>query len=428
MRRVWPWLLLAVSLAACRGRSLPSSVTDPIRIGVVLPQTGLLGTDGQAWVRGVRLAADEVNAAGGLLGGRRVELVVADSATAMDAAVGGANSVIGQGAVAVIGDGGSGGSLAIYQGVTQPMMVPQLSGSATSTSLTMANSMLPASERFFFRTAPPDAYQAQVVVRIAQMNAHCTSLAIMNQNDAYGMPFADAIARLYTAAGGTVAVRVPFTPASPSYTSEVQMIASATPTPDCIALIAYPTDAGLILRAWENLGASRPMVHWIGTDGLFSADFIHEAGSDARVQGFLGATPLTTPMTPEFTDFAARYQTVYGHAPENFVANYYDATALLLLAIERAGSTDGAAIRDALREIGGPTGTTVERAAALQHALATLHAGGTAHVNYEGASGPIDFDANGDTVGPYEIWQITGTPAAFQQVAVVQPTDLMMLP
>ena len=133
-------------------------------------------------------------------------------------------------------------------------------------------------------------------------------------------------------------------------------------------------------------------------------------------------------MTPEFTDFAARYQAVYGHAPENFVASYYDATALLLLAIEHAGSTDGPAIRDSLAAIGGPNGTTVERAGALQHALATLHAGGTVRVNYEGASGPIDFDANGDTVAPYEIWQIMGTPAAFQPVAVVQPTDLMMLP
>src|SRR5258706_16445446 len=83
--RTLAFLALAVGVAmptvGCRGRSLPSSATDPIRIGVVLPQTGGLAQDGQSWVRGVRLAADEVNAAGGLLGGRRVVLDVVDSAT-----------------------------------------------------------------------------------------------------------------------------------------------------------------------------------------------------------------------------------------------------------------------------------------------------------------------------------------------------------
>ncbi len=108
-----------------------------------------------------------MNAAGGVLGGRRIELLVADSATASTAGVSGAQTVLGNGAVAIIGDGGSDGSLAIYQMVTQMRRVVQVSGSATSTSLTDENAMLAASDRYFFRTAPPDGYQAQVVVQIA---------------------------------------------------------------------------------------------------------------------------------------------------------------------------------------------------------------------------------------------------------------------
>lgn len=421
-------LFLALGLAlfapGCRGRSLPASAGEPIRIGVVLPQTGGLAEDGQAWVRGVRLAAAEVNAAGGLLGGRRVELLVEDSATASGAGVMGAQRVLDQHAVVVIGDGGSGGSLAIYQMVTQTAGVPQISGSATSSSLTVANAALPAEERYFFRTAPPDGYQAQVVDRIATTNAHCTNLAILYQNDAYGAPLGQGIGDLFSA-HATVATMVPFTPAQASYATETMMISASSP--DCVALIAYPQDAGVILRNWETT-TGHPTVRWIGTDGLFSADFISEAGSDMRVAGFLGASPLTTPDTPEFHDFAARYQAAYGHAPENFVASYYDATALALLAIERAGTTDGAMIRDALREIGGPRGTQVEHAAGLREALAALNAASPQVLNYQGASGPIDFDANGDTVAPYEIWQITGMPAAFTSVAVVQATDLMALP
>ncbi|MFO0686309.1 MAG: ABC transporter substrate-binding protein [Sandaracinus sp.] len=421
-------LCLALALPSCRGRSLPASVDEPIRIGVVLPQSGGLAQDGQAWVRGVRLAAAEVNAAGGLLGGRRVELLVRDSGTDAQAGVESAREVLDMGAVAIIGDGGSAASLSVYQQVVQMAADPvvQISGSATSSSLTAANLALPATDRYFFRTAPPDGYQAQVVDRIATMVASpaCTSLAILYQDDAYGMPLASGIRTLFMA-HGTVGAFVPFMTAQPSYTTEVQRIADATP--DCVALIAYPQDAGVILRDWAML-SSPPTVQWIGTDGLFSDDFIAEAGSDTLVAGFLGASPLTTPPTPEFNDFAARYDAAYGHAPENFVSSYYDATALVLLAIESAGNTEGADVRDALRIVGGRTGTRVAHAGDLRTALASLHTSPVRPLNYQGASGPIDFDESGDTVAPYEIWRITGSPADFAEVARVEAADLTPLP
>jgi ABC-type branched-subunit amino acid transport system substrate-binding protein len=370
-------------------------------------------------VRGVELAVAEVNAAGGLNGGHRVEALVRDSGTTMAQGLAAANEVVDGGAVAIIGDGGSASSLAIYRMVTGPMQIPQISGSATSTSLTDANETLLMSERYFFRTAPPDSYQAQVVDRIATNNASCSRLAVLYQDDDYGGPLGTAIGDLF-AMHGMVTARVSFTPAQASYASEVSMASMGSP--DCVALIAYPTDAGIVLRNWRD--ASLPAVQWIGTDGLFSQDFINEAGSDALVQNFYGASPLTTPDTPEFADFQARYHAAYGHDAENFVANYYDAAALVLLAIERLdpGMT-GPGIRDSIRAIGMPLASpTLERAAGLRQALAVLPE--MRNIDYVGASGPITFDANGDTVAPYEIWQITGTPATFHEVAVVQATDL----
>jgi len=425
-------LLLAcavIAIAGCRGATLPPSASEPVRIGVVLPQSGGLAADGQAWVRGVMLAIDEINAAGGVLGGRRVEPLVVDSATESSAGVTGAQSVIGMGAVAVIGDGGSGNTLAIYQMVTQMAGVPQISGSATSTSLTMATSSMPASERYFFRTAPPDGYQAQVVDHIATtiITPACQNLAVLYQNDAYGMPLAQGI-MTHFAGHGTIAVMQSFTPSQASYATEVMAVIAAMP--DCVALIAYPQDAGVILRDWVTSHGMTmlPNVHWIGTDGLDSQDFITQAAMSPLLDGFVGSSPLTTPMTPEFDALAARYQAAYGRDPENFVANYYDATALVLLAIERAGSTNGSDVRDALRAIGGGSGTTLAHAASLREALAAME-GTTTLLDYVGASGPITFDANGDTVAPYEIWQITGSSAPMlSQLAVVQAGDLMTLP
>jgi ABC-type branched-subunit amino acid transport system substrate-binding protein len=427
MRRLALLFAVVSAIAGCRGATIPSGATDPIRIGVVLPQTGGLAADGQSWVRGVRLAADEVNAAGGVLGGRRVELLVVDSATEGNAGVTGAQHVLGMGAVAIVGDGGSGNTLSIYTMVTEMAQVPQISGSATSTQLTTTAAAMPASQRYFFRTAPPDGYQAQVVDRIATstITPACQRLAILYQNDAYGMPLAQGIMTHFSGHGMVVAMEA-FMPAQADYGTQVAAVATATP--DCVALIAYPQDAGVILRSWEMLPATmRPSVHWIGTDGLDSQDFITQAAMSPLLDGFVGASPLTTPMTPEFNAFAARYHAAYGHDPENFVANYYDATALLLLAIERAGSTTGSDMRDALRAIGGGSGTVLAYAGALREALAAME-GSTSLLNYQGASGPITFDPNGDTIAPYEIWQISGSPLALSQLAVVQASDLMTLP
>jgi ABC-type branched-subunit amino acid transport system substrate-binding protein len=426
MRRLAPlFACVLATIVGCRGATLPASASDPIRIGVVLPQSGGLMADGQAWVRGVRLAADEVNAAGGLLGGRRVELLIVDSATEGMAGVTGAESVIGMGAVAIIGDGGSSNTLAIYQMVTESAQVPQISGSATSTSLTMATSSMPASQRYFFRTAPPDGYQAQVVAHIATttISPACTRLAILYQNDAYGMPLAQGIMTHFSAAGMVVAMQS-FTPMMASYTTEVTAVIGAMP--DCVALIAYPQDAGVILRDW--MSSHGPMTtHWIGTDGLDSTDFITQAAMSPLLDNFVGSSPLTTPPTPEFVAFKQRYHAAYGHDPENFVANYYDAMALVLLAIERAGSTSGSDVRDALRAIGGGSGTMLAHAAALRAALAMME-GTTTLLDYVGASGPITIDTNGDTIAPYEVWQVTGSPPALSQLEIVQASDLMTLP
>src|SRR5258708_3737496 len=89
--------LLALSLAlvsACRGPMISPTESGPIHIGVVLPQTGDLAQDGMSWVRGVSLAADEVNAAGGLLGGRRVVLDIVNSGTDSNTGVAAARMVI----------------------------------------------------------------------------------------------------------------------------------------------------------------------------------------------------------------------------------------------------------------------------------------------------------------------------------------------
>lgn len=413
---------ILVSLVSCRGRSLDPASTEPVRIGVVLPASGSLGTDGMAWVRGIQLAVAEVNAAGGVLPGRRVELMIEDSETDRDTAVMRARELVDRGAVAILGDGGSAASLAIYTQVTQQARVPQVSCCSTSPSLTAANMALAPEDRFFFRSAPSDDLQARAVVRLAYADAMCTRLAILHIDDDYGTPFANAIEQVFPDEGtGTVVANVAFTDGRADYTTELQTVSDAMP--DCNVVIGYPRNAGLMLQNWSVL-TGHPTVEWIGTDGLKSDALATATGNPALLEGFWGTAPLTTPMTEEFNRFAARYQAAFGHAPEPFVSSAYDSAALVLLAIASAGSTDGDAIRDAIHDINDITSGGVELVQSAQLAQGLAFLRDAELIDYVGASGPLNVDDLGDPLAPYEVWQWHMTPPRFEQIHVFQPSDL----
>lgn len=408
----------------------PTSADEgPIRVGVVMPQTGSLGEDGQKWIEAIRLATEEVNAAGGPLPGRPVELVMldsrTDSATAVEAATRAVNE---SGVVAIIGDAGSDGTLAIYDAVTGPGGIPQVSCCATSPTLTERMMSEPPEERFFFRVVPSDARQAQVVARIARnmvtgatIGTPCSRMAIVYMNDTYGAPFAQAIAASFRARGGGDVVEVPYTDGRSSYSAEARQIVEADPA--CVALVSYPETAGTILRDYLSLAPpGRDPRLWIGTDGLRSDAFVRQVGASVLARlDFFGASPITQPPGPAYDGFAAAHRAVFSEDPGLFVSNNYDAAALLYLGIARAGSTSGRAVMEGVRSLGDPDGE-VARPGGLASALQRIRAGG--RINYNGASGPVDVDALGDVRGDYEVWQVSDDGGALAQVATVQSTEL----
>lgn len=404
----------------CRGPTLPAGSTDPIIIGAVLPLSGELGGDGERYRDAMLLAVREANAAGGPIAGRRVELRVADSETDPEIGAREAARLIREGAVAILGDASSASTLRIYEDVTAMERVPQISCTSTSPLLSDANMSRTEADRFFFRTAPSDVLQARVVVDIATNEAACSRLAILHIADGYGMPLGEEIERLYEAGGGTVSVRVPFALNRPDYNAEVDMVRAASP--DCIALVAYPPAAGLIVRRWNTLEPTS-VVDFIGTDALNSVEFVTEAGSPTAIDGFYGTVPLTTPETPQFNAFADRLRAVYGVAPQPFQSSCYDAAAMLMLAIADAGDTDGEMVRGALRRLSDPAATDVIGATELDLGLSRINAGRV--INYVGASGPVDFDALGDVLSDYEIWRFEATGMSFARVRIVRSEELL---
>jgi len=397
-------IALATTLACACGpeATLPDDTFEPIRIGLIVSRSGALGGDGPGWEAASRLAVLEVNAAGGLLGGRPVELFVLDDETNtgdMEFQAALADEMIREDVVGVVGAAASSISLGVTSVLT-PARVPQISCCSTSDRITAFNEALEPDARFFFRTIAPDSLQSRVVAIAAQDQA-CANVAILHLDDDYGQPFGDAIAAALTDAEVPVAVQVPFTEGQPSYAAEVAMVMGAMP--DCVALVAFPRSAGVIFRDWDAAGGAD--VTWIGTDGIRAPAFVDEVGNPALLTNVFGTSPVTDALTPEYNSYASRFQaSLSGEAPIPFSSNQYDATALLMLAIERAGTTEGTAVRDALYEVSTrDTEPDFQRAGELADALHEIGMG--RDIDYQGASGNVDFDDVGNVVSPYEIWR-----------------------
>ena len=399
------------SLAGCRGPTLPPESTAPVLVGAIVPLTGGLREDGEAYQRAFELAVREVNAAGGI-GGRPVELRIADSETNMAVGLERAQELEAAGVVAILGDASSASTLGIYESVTGPAGIPQLSCVSTSPLLTDANADRPLEERYFFRTVPADQFQARAVLDAAQMEGACSRTAVLYQDDTYGDPFADALEQTFSAASMPLVARVPFTEGAVDFTTQIAMLRAATP--DCVVLVMYPVDAGEFLRGWDTLDPAVPM-QWIGGDGLYSDGLLIAAGDAALIDGFIATAPATQNPTPQYNAFADRLEGVFGEPPTIFSSNCYDAAALLMLALASAPTLEGSDIRDALVRLSVDMPLARPEAANLAQGLAFIADGRS--VNYTGASGPVDFDEFGDVEAPY----VVGTFDAATETFVSRP-------
>ena len=370
----------------------PAPAPEPIKIGSLMDQTGELGEFGGPMDVAVRLAAEHVNAAGGVLDGRMIEILTEDGQTSDVVSVDAARKLVNvDGVSALVGPLSSGITLAIANAVTVPNQVPQISPSATAPSLTLLED-----DDFLFRTAPSDAFQGVVLADLAWELGY-RNAAVLFVNNAYGQGLADQFEESFTALGGQV-TPVAHESGQPSYASE--LTAASANDPDVLVAISYPVSAGVYIREAIDSGASDTFLF---VDGSRSEDLIAAVGGE-DLEGAYGTAPGavdnegTQRFDAEFAEFSEG-------AGGIFLRESYDAAILFALAIEAAGSDDPVAIRDALRSVaGGPGAEIGPGAAEIARALELLRNG--EEINYQGASGPVDLDANGDVSGAMEIWKI----------------------
>jgi branched-chain amino acid transport system substrate-binding protein len=388
---------LALSLLAFPGGvSVGAQDAEPLRIGALFAFTGDLSDFGPGFLNAAELAVNEINEGGGV-NGQPVELVQGDTATSPQQAVEEARRLIElEGVSAIIGPLGSGEALPVVESVAGPAGELVISPSATSPALTVAND-----DDFFFRMPISDAAQGVVMADVATEQGY-QSACVMYVNNAYGQGLSDAFAENFPAQGGTVTAQVPHEQEQASYASELATCTEGDL--DVLVGAAYPESGRVFLRELVESGAAPSLIF---SDGLKSPDLFAELGWEPFAGNF--GTAAGAPETDAGAAFEAAWEEAYGELPPlPYLKEVYDAVYVISLAAEQADSVESAAIRDALREVANGPGTVITPGTeGWQAAVAAIDAG--EDIDYQGASGAVEFDENGDIAkGVIEVWQVEG--------------------
>lgn len=374
---------LSMTLAACDGADgddvgtgdgATEAAAQPLRIGTLLPMTGSLSQLGPPTSAGVDLAVREINEAGGVLG-MDVEVSHKDSADADDARVATESvaELIDEKVSVVVGAASAQVTLDVMDDVTGAEIV-QISPASTP--------VLPGSSDFFFRTAPPDAVQGDVLGRLIISDGHA-SVALLVLDEDYGTGLRDVVRRVVEQAGGMVTYGIPGEEFDATEQNFTTIVDNALATrPDAVAIIALAAQTTPIVAELVAQGFDLSRTYFVDRN---LQDFGDQLGP-RTLEGAQG----TRPGVPPSEEFRTRLLEVdpglqsFDHAAES-----YDATMLAALAAVRGGGTDGPTIQANMAAVSGTGGGTectgfVECAELL---------GSDEGIVYQAASGAGPFDA-----------------------------------
>ncbi len=369
----------------------------PLVVGNLNSFTGSLAEFGPPLRNSVALAADHVNAAGGIQGGSMV-IISRDTGVNPVQGVDAARALIDvENAVAIVGALSSGVTIAAAEAVVVPNGRIIISGASTAPAITTLDD-----DDWVFRTAVSDAAQGVVLAELAWREGYETA-GIMYINNAYGEGLADQFEKSYTELGGEVMSRVPHEDTQPTYTSELEKATDGDP--DVLVTMSYTGQAQVYIREALEGGYTDTFLF---VDGVKGPEWIDAIDAWDDLDGTLG-TVQGGPDRPEKDAFLSAYTAAYGFPPSHpFMGEHYDAAVLVALAAAKAGTTtDAAAIRDALRDVANAPGEVVGPGReGIARAMQLIAEG--QDINYEGTAGNVDIDDNGDVFGSIEIWQVSG--------------------
>jgi branched-chain amino acid transport system substrate-binding protein len=344
MRKTALVLLLAALAFSCGGERNPSG--QGIELGFFGALTGPQATFALSGRNGARLAIDEINAAGGVLG-KKLSLLAEDDRNEPSEAASAVSKLITRNhVVALIGENASSRSLAAAP-IAQNYGVPMVSPSSTNVEVTKKGD-------YIFRVCFIDPYQGKALALFARQNLKANTAAILiDSKSDYSVGLAAAFENSFTAAGGKVVSQVKYAEGDSDFSAQLTTLSAIKP--DVLFVPGYYTDAGLIARQARGLGLQSVL---LGADGWDSPKLTEIGGAAVEGSYFSNHYSVDDP-SPAVRKFVDSYKKAYGAEPDSIAALSYDAARLVADAIKRAGSTEGKRVRDALastKDFSGVTG------------------------------------------------------------------------
>lgn len=359
-----------VTVSPTKTATAAPTETAPIKIGVNLSLTGDLGAMGVKMLDAARLAVKEINAAGGVLGR---QLVLVEESDNTDPAKGlertkkmidvdGIQAMVGP---MITGTANSSGPYAAENNVV--MVTP----SATAADLSNQDW-----KPYLYRICLLDDLQAEVLANVVMEKGY-QRLATIVQDNTYGKGLEAALVSSLEVKGwtGEHVVAVHFDSVKKDYLSELQQIKDANP--DVVFAVTYADDGIIVFKQALDLGLDS--IAWLGCDGNYGSGLFADAQSaEFMAKAFVAGTRTIGGISDVTAKFNANFEKEYGYASEVYCDTTYDCVYAIAKAIQAAGAYDGAKIQAAM-----------------------------AGLKWEGASGPISFNAKGDRdSGSFELWKV----------------------
>ncbi|MGB1910155.1 MAG: ABC transporter substrate-binding protein [Candidatus Puniceispirillaceae bacterium] len=361
------------------------ALADDVKIGVILGYTGPIESLTPDMAMGAELAMSEVNVAGNFMGGGKTLVSVRADSTCIDSAAATAAAerlITADKVAAMVGADCSGVTTAILQNVALANGIVMVSPSATSPALSTIED-----NDLFFRTAPSDARQGEVVADVL-MDKGYKSAAMTYTNNDYGKGLADSIKMNFEKAGGEITISAAHEDGKGDYGAEVAALAQAGG--DILIVAGYLDQGGKgIIQSSLDTGAFD--VFYL-PDGMIGDSLPEAIGPD--LNGSIGDVPGTdSPGAAKFAEMA----TANGFAAGPFAPESYDAAALIILAMQSANSTDSQTFKSHMMKVSNAPGEKIfpgELAKGIKYLRQGLS------IDYVGASA-VELVGGGESAGNY---------------------------
>lgn len=331
---------LAVFAAGCSSSDKKAEDNGAIKVGVNMELTGGVSIYGQSSYNGIKLAVDEINAAGGI-NGKPVELVVYDTKSEASEATNGAMKLITEDKVkALIGPATSGSAIAAQQVATE-YKVPMIAPAGTAANVTVDNNG--QVRQYIFRAPFIDPFQGQVMARFAREDLQAKTVAIYVDNSSdYSKGQSDEFAKVFTQSGGQLLTKEAYLNKDVDFKAALTKIKGLNP--DVIYIPGYYQEVAMIIKQAREMGITQPL---LGGDGWDSPQMFEVAGA-SLTNAFMSNHYSGGDSDPKVKEFEEKYEKKYGAKPEAFAALSYDSMMMLADAMKRAGTSDPAKVTEAL--------------------------------------------------------------------------------